>query len=68
MPKNILVTGATGFIGQHLVRALIENDHKVRIFVRNEEKARNIFGDNIEFQIGDISDEEKIKYSLNGID
>ena len=68
MPKNILVTGATGFIGQHLVRALIENDHKVRIFVRNEEKAKNIFGDNIEFQIGDISDEEKIKYSLNGID
>lgn len=68
MPKNILVTGATGFIGQHLVRALIEKNHNVKIFVRNEEKARKMFGDRVEYIIGSISEEEKIKNSLVGID
>lgn len=68
MPKNILVTGATGFIGQHLVRALIEKNYNVRIFVRDEKKARKMFMDRVEYKIGDISDEEKIKDSLSGID
>lgn len=67
-PKNILVTGATGFIGQHLVRALIEKNYNVRVFIRNAEKARKMFGDTVEYIIGDISDEEKIKDSLSGID
>lgn len=68
MVKNILVTGATGFIGQHLVAALIKNNHNVRIFCRNEEKARKMFGRGVEYVIGDISDEEKIRNSLIDID
>lgn len=68
MSKNILVTGATGFIGQHIVRALIEKNYNVKIFVRNEIKARKMFGDRVEYKIGNILDEEKIKDSLAGID
>lgn len=68
MSKNILVTGATGFIGQHLVRSLIEKNHNVRIFVRDEGKARKIFGVKVEYKAGDISEAEKIKESLEGID
>jgi nucleoside-diphosphate-sugar epimerase len=68
MAKNILVTGATGFIGKHLVMALIEKNHNVKIFARNEEKARKMFGDKVEYIIGNISEEEKIKNSLIGID
>lgn len=67
MSQNILVTGATGFIGQHLVRALIEKNYNVRIFIRNEEKARKMFMDEVEYIIGNISDEEKIKDSLADI-
>lgn len=68
MLKGILVTGASGFIGQHLVKALIGKNYNVRVFVRNEEKARKMFGDGVEYIIGDISDDAKIKDSLTGID
>jgi nucleoside-diphosphate-sugar epimerase len=37
---RILVTGATGFIGNHVVRELIRQDHQVIATSRNPEKAR----------------------------
>ena len=33
MAKNILVTGADGFIGSHLCEALIRNGYKVKALV-----------------------------------
>ena len=32
--SNILVTGANGFIGSHIVRKFLENKHKVTCLVR----------------------------------
>ncbi len=37
-PKAILVTGATGFIGQRLVSELLRNRHSVRVLVRPGKK------------------------------
>ncbi len=36
---NILVTGATGFVGKNLVKALLQKNHNVTCAVRNPKKA-----------------------------
>lgn len=37
--QHILITGATGFVGQRLTKALIENGQNVTVLTRNPEKA-----------------------------
>jgi dTDP-glucose 4,6-dehydratase len=36
--KKIIITGAGGFIGSHLVEACVERGLKVRAFVRNNNR------------------------------
>lgn len=38
MNKNVIVTGATGFIGSYLVKELLQNQYEVYAIVRNAEK------------------------------
>ncbi len=47
-PQNILVTGATGFIGQSLCRTLIKNGDNVIVFSRQYEKAEDLFGPHVQ--------------------
>lgn len=41
--RTVLVTGATGFIGQHLVHALLRDGHAVIVLTRRPEEAGEIF-------------------------
>ncbi|MFC0250298.1 TIGR01777 family oxidoreductase [Massilia consociata] len=41
--RTVLVTGATGFIGQHLVRALLRDGHEVIALSRQPEEAARLF-------------------------
>jgi uncharacterized protein (TIGR01777 family) len=42
--QNVLVTGATGFIGRRLVRALLEDGQQVTVLTRNPKRAASMFG------------------------
>jgi uncharacterized protein YbjT (DUF2867 family) len=39
---KVAITGGTGFIGAHLIRALLDDGHTVRAVVRNLKRARQL--------------------------
>ncbi len=65
---NILVTGGTGFIGEHFIPCLIKQGHTVRLLVRNLEKAKALFKEECEYFIGDITKRESLFGCCEGID
>jgi uncharacterized protein YbjT (DUF2867 family) len=64
----ILVTGATGNAGSHVVRELQKRGALVRAFVRDSERARERLGDGIEPAIGDFADIESFRAALEGVE
>ena len=63
---NVLVTGATGTVGAHVVRALRERGVMARAFVRDREKAASLLGEDVELAVGDFADRGSIERALRG--
>ncbi len=63
-----LVTGAAGFIGSHVVRALVEEGARVRAFVRPGEDLRNLRGVDVELVEGDVRSADDLDRGLVGVD
>ena len=51
-----LVTGATGFVGSHLTRLLIERGFRARVLYRSEKKLRILDGLEVEAIAGELDD------------
>lgn len=64
---RIFVTGATGFIGSHLVEKLIKEGHQVTAYVRKTSSLEYLPKE-VEIVYGDTADYPSLKKSLNGFD
>lgn len=54
--KNLFITGATGFIGKHLLKGLEDKGYKLYLLILPEESKSFFTGCNIEWVVGDLND------------
>jgi len=68
MPHKALVTGATGFIGSHLVQSLVEEDWDVTCLIRS--KSRTDFLQKLPVSLieGSVNDTESLGKAVKGQD
>jgi uncharacterized protein YbjT (DUF2867 family) len=72
---TVLVTGATGFVGRHLIPALVAADHRVVGLVRTATDGELVVGrltpksrPAVETRIGDVTRRETLDPALVGVD
>jgi uncharacterized protein YbjT (DUF2867 family) len=67
---NVLVTGATGKQGGHLVRELLARGHSVRAMTRNPESsaAAALAERGVTVVAGDFDDQESLESAVRGVD
>ena len=68
MSKLVAVTGATGFVGPHLVAALARRGWKIRLLVRRWSPLPSLAGVEAELVLGDVSDEAALRRLVDGAD
>jgi NADH dehydrogenase len=64
----ILVTGATGFVGGHVVHALRAREHDVRCLVRDPAGAAKLESWGVELARGDMTDPASVRAAVPGCD
>ena len=64
----VLVAGATGGTGQEVVDQALSKGYRVRALVRDEAKARLLFGDRVQYIVGDVREPRSLKRAVKGAD
>ncbi len=67
MNDRVLVTGATGGVGQVTVAKLLEKGYSVRAMTRSTEKLQKMFDDRVEIAIADLRQPETLPSALQDI-
>ncbi len=67
--RLILVTGATGYVGGHLVSRLLKEGYQVRVLARDIEKVKAAsWGSDVEVCKGDVLEPPSVAPALSGVD
>jgi dihydroflavonol-4-reductase len=62
----VLLTGATGFLGASLARALLAEGHAVRAFVRPDSPRGTLEGLDIGYATGSLTDAVSLRPAMEG--
>ena len=62
----VLVTGASGFMGSHITRLLVEQGRKVRVLLRKTSSTKALEGLPVEVYFGDVLDRSSLKAAMEG--
>lgn len=65
---TVLVTGATGLLGSHVTRKLVERGDRVRVTVRERSRLDNLHGLEVERVTCDVLDRRAVRRALKGVD
>jgi len=65
---NVLITGSTGFIGNHVTRLCLEKGDRVRVMVMPGEDRSPLAGMDVEFVEGNLLDAESLARAVQGVD
>ena len=66
--NTILVTGATGFLGEHVVRLLLSSGAEIRAFVRPTSDTMWLRKNDVHILSGDLNQRVTIETALQGVD
>ena len=65
---TVLVTGATGFVGPHVVHALRARELATRALVRDPSRAAKLQAWGVELVQGDVTDPASLRAACEGVD
>lgn len=63
-----LVVGASGFLGSHVARQLVDRGDDVRVMIRRTSSTKALEDLDIEYHYGDIFDDEALRAAMAGCD
>jgi nucleoside-diphosphate-sugar epimerase len=64
---RVLVTGATGCLGRHLVEALVESGKSVRALARDSSSTEQLETLGVEVQRGSLLDDDDLRHAVAGV-
>ena len=60
--------GASGFLGSHVTRQLVQRGDDVRVLVRRTSSTAALDGLDVEYHYGDVFDDEALRTAMSGVD